>query len=225
MVVEYIAGFFTGIMNSIPEEHRLLASLFIYTFFIAIYSFFIWKFYKFLARREIIQLNLSQYNNSTHPFVEKLLAIVLYILEYLVILPFLVLFWFAILSIFLLLLSESPSVQTILLVSAAIIASTRISAYISEDLSKDLAKILPFTILATFLLNPNFFNVFTWINRFSEISSLFNHVLMFIFFIFIIEFVLRLFYCVVQFFYSEDEVAEATETENSAKDSESEEKS
>ena len=70
-----------------------------------------------------------------------------------IILPFLFLFWFTVFSLFLLLLSESQNAEQILLISAAIIASTRISAYISEDLSKDLAKIFPFTVLALFVLN------------------------------------------------------------------------
>jgi len=202
MVIEFIINFFRGFINSVPENYRILVILFLYTIFIAIYAIFIWKFYKFLASKEVIQLNLNQYNHSQHPALEKLVAVILYTIEYLVILPFLVLFWFGILSLFLLLLSESQDAQQILLISAAIIASTRITAYISEDLSKDIAKILPFTVLAMFILGANFFNLESLFNKMSQIPSLFNNILFFIIFIFGVEFILRGVYSIVEFFYS-----------------------
>jgi hypothetical protein len=204
MVIGYISDFFSGIVNSVPEQYRILMHLGFYTVFIAIYAVFIWKFYKFLASREILSLNLNQYNVSERPGLEKFLAVVFFSVEYLVILPFLVFFWFSILSLFLFLLSEG-SPEQILLVSAAIIASTRITAYIGEDLSKDLAKILPFTVLATFLLNPNFFNTLNIINKFSGIPGLLNNFLIYIVFIFIIEYVLRSIYSIAQLFASEEE--------------------
>jgi len=197
-----ITKFFEGIINSVPEDYRILVNLGFYTFFIAVYAVFIWKFYKFLASREILELNLRQYNRSQHPGLEKFFAITLFSIEYIVILPFLVLFWFTILSLFLLLLSEvSPS--QVLLISAAIIASTRITSYIGEELSKDLAKILPFTVLATFLLNPQFFNALNFVEKFSQIPALFNNIVIFIVFIFGIEFILRGVYSIAQLFASE----------------------
>ncbi|MBT4165873.1 hypothetical protein HOE04_02435 [archaeon] len=208
MILDFISNYIQSIFDSVPEDYKVLISLLLYTIFIALYAIFIWKFYKFLASKEIIQLNLKQYNYSNHPGLEKFFAIGLYTVEYLVILPFLVLFWFAILSLFLLLLSEQGAEQ-VLLVSAAIIASTRITAYVSEDLSKDLAKILPFTVLATFILGENFFDVSNLIAKIVEIPALFNNILMFIVFIFIVEFVLRGFYSIGQFFNSEDNVGES----------------
>jgi hypothetical protein len=209
MVFGYIQDFFIGIINSVPSQYRILINLGFYTIFIAIYAVFIWKFYKFLASREILSLNLKQYNLSARPGLEKFIAIVLFSVEYLVILPFLVFFWFTILALFLLLLSEGNPEQ-VLLVSAAIIASTRITSYIGEDLAKDLAKILPFTVLATFLLNPNFFNTLNIVGKFSQIPSLFNSFLIYIVFIFIIEYVLRSVYSIAQLFDSESSVGNST---------------
>ena len=209
MVFGYIQDFFIGIINSVPSQYRILINLGFYTIFIAIYAVFIWKFYKFLASREILSLNFKQYNLSARPGLEKFIAIVLFSVEYLVILPFLVFFWFTILALFLLLLSEGNPEQ-VLLVSAAIIASTRITSYIGEDLAKDLAKILPFTVLATFLLNPNFFNTLNIVGKFSQIPSLFNSFLIYIVFIFIIEYVLRSVYSIAQLFDSESSVGNST---------------
>jgi len=211
MVLEIITDFFTNFSASVPEEYKIIVSLLFYTFFIVIYAVFIWKFYRFLASREILQLNLKQYNSTSYPGLEKILAIILYTIEYIVILPFLVLFWFTILSLFLLILSEAQSVEQILLVSAAIIASTRIASYIGEDLSKDLAKILPFTILALFILGHSFFNVQTLIDRFSQITTLFNNILIFVIFIFIIELILRGLYSVSLFFDSSSKILSDSE--------------
>jgi len=202
------AGFFQGIVNLFPDDQKVLFSLMVYTLLILTYSIFIWKFYRFLASREIIQLNLSQYNYSNHPYLEKFTAVALYTLEYLIILPFLVLFWFAILSIFLLVLSESQDTSQILLISAAIITSTRITSYINEELSKDIAKILPFTVLAAFILGSNFFDTGNILTKISEIPSLFENILTFLVFIFIVEFVFRGVYSIVQLFRSKDEGVE-----------------
>jgi hypothetical protein len=213
IIFNSILGFFENIFNSVPEDQKILFSLIIYTFLILMYAVFIWKFYKFLARRDIIQLNLRQYEYSVHPGWEKTLAVGLYTLEYLIILPFLVLFWFAIFSIFLLVLSESQDTQQILMISAAIISSTRITSYISEELSKDVAKILPFTVLAAFILGSSFFNSSSLFDKFAEIPNLFTHILIFLIFIFIIEFLFRAMFSVVQLVLSKDsdEIGDAPE--------------
>lgn len=152
-----------------------------------------------------MQLNLNQYNHSKYPVLEKILAVVLYVIEYLVILPFLVLFWFAILAIFLLLLSRAGSVEQILIISAAIIAAIRVTSYVSQDLSKDLAKILPFTVLAMFIISADLFDLDLLLSRIVEIPSLFTHIFTFIIFIFAIEFILRIIYLIALFFISEED--------------------
>lgn len=199
-----VVGVLQDTLNVFPDDQKVLFSLIVYTILILMYSIFIWKFYRFLASRDIIQLNLSQYNYSNHPVLEKVAAVGLYALEYLIILPFLVFFWFAILSIFLLVLSESQNTLQILLISAAIIASTRVTSYISEDLSKDLAKILPFTILAAFILGTSFFDSDLVITKISQIPSLFDNIVTFVVFIFIIEFVFRILYSIYQLITSKN---------------------
>jgi len=201
MVIEFIASIFESIINSVPDQYRVLMNLGFYTVFISIYAVFIWKFYKFLASREILSLNLKQYNHSQHPGLEKFFAVLFFSLEYMIILPFLVLFWFTILSLFLLLLSDVEPSQ-VLLIAAAIIASTRITAYIGEDLSKDLAKMFPFAVLAIFLLKPEFFNTLNFITKMGQIPALFSNILFFIIFIFGVEFILRGIYSIAQLFAS-----------------------
>ncbi|MBT3691464.1 hypothetical protein HOD75_04080 [archaeon] len=209
MVIGEIANYFQSMVDSIPAEYKTLVTLSVYTIFIVIYALFIYKFYKFLANKEIIVLNLKQYNYSNFPVLEKFFAVSLYTLEYLIILPFLVLFWFTVLSLFLLLLSKQDAYQ-ILLISAAIIASTRITAYISEDLSKDIAKILPFTVLAMFVLGEDFFNLDSLVGKIIEIPGLFSNIILFVIFIFAIEFILRGISSGSEFFTSSRELSEAS---------------
>jgi len=199
---------YTAFSTQIPPKYMPYVILAFYTLLIAIYSIFIWRFYKFLARRNILNLNLQQYNRTEHPFWNKLLASGFFLLEYVIILPILVFFWFSILSIFLLLLSKAQSVSQILIISAAIVAATRMTAYYSTDLSKDLAKMFPFTVLAVFLLDPDFFSIEKMIIRFSEIPSLINHILGFLIFIFCLEIFMRVLFTVTELFSSgEEEVA------------------
>lgn len=196
--ISFLDRFLQGVSDSVSPEYKIFISLTIHTIFIALYAVFIWKFYKFLASRDILELNLKQYRGASYPGLEKFLAITLYTVEYVIILPFLVVFWFAILSLFILIFSESTSAEQILLISAAIIASTRIAAYIKEELSVELAKILPFTVLAIFILTPDSLKLSSFIDKVNQIPSLFDNIVIFIVFIFIVEFILRGIYSIAQ---------------------------
>ena len=204
MIFENVVGFFQNLVNSIPEEYKLISSLFLYTTLIIVYSVFIWKFYRFMAERDIIKLNLKQYSNTERPELGKFYEVLLSTFEFLIILPFLVLFWFSVFSIFFLLLSENQNAEQILLITAAIIASTRVSAYISESLSKDIAKIFPFTVLVLFLLDPNFFKISSFFDKIIQIPTLFDKILVFVIFIFAVEFTLRVIYSLASLLYSSD---------------------
>ncbi len=204
MVFQTIVNIFQSIIDFISEPYKSLFVILLYTFFIVGYSLFIWKFYRFLSARDVLWLNLGQYNYSTHPILEKIFATILYIVEYMIILPFLVLFWFVILSVFLLLLSKADVQQT-LMISAAVIASIRITSYVSEELSKDVAKILPFTILAIFIISADLFDIERLLKGILEIPSLFSQIFIFVVFIFLVEFILRAIYLVTQFFGSEED--------------------
>lgn len=194
--------FFNNIINfsnSISGDQKIVFNIVIYTLLILVYCIFVWKFYGFLASRDIIKLNLNQYNYSEHPVLEKVAAVILYIIEYLVILPFLIVFWFSIFSILLLVLSKSQNTLQILLISAAIIASIRITSYINEDLSKDIAKILPFTVLAQLILIYDLIDSNTILNKIITIPNLFNNIIIFIIFIFAVEFIFRISYLIYNF--------------------------
>jgi len=191
-ILDFVGG---GVLNLI-----IFASL------ITLYAVFIWKFYKFLARKNIIYFNFNQYNTTKHPLLNKFLHAILFLAEYIIILPILVAIWFTILGLFLIVLSKEQSVQQILLITAAIVSATRITSYISSDLSKDLAKMFPFTMLAIFLLSPDFFSLNELIPRFLEIPDFLHNIFFYLVVIIIIEFILRLGDLVIGLFRSSEKV-------------------
>lgn len=205
-IQEFIFNVREVFSEQVLGDYYLFTVILTYTLLIFIYVIFIWKFYKFLAKRNILELNLIRYNKSQNPNAGKFFASLLFLLEYIIILPFLVFLWFGIFSVFLLVLSENQSVGQILLISASIIAATRLTAYYSVNLAKDVAKLFPFTVLAVFILNPQTFAIDTLISRFTQIPELLNQILVYIVFIFAVEIIMRFFFTIVEFFSSEEDV-------------------
>jgi len=188
-----VSSFYTYFLSLLPGWAQDFIGLFLLVILIVIYAIFIWKFYRFISRKNIITLNLKELNKSKNPVVSKTFGIILYILEYILILPFLIFFWFAIFAIFLIFLTESLSVSAILILSATIIGAIRMTAYYNEDVSKEIAKFLPLTLLAVSMTKPDFFNFERIITHVSQLPQFFNNIIIYLLFIVLIEIVLRLF--------------------------------
>jgi hypothetical protein len=192
-----VSAGFLDIYNSMlllfPTWAQNFINLFLLVLLVVAYSVFIWKLYRFVAKKNLLDLNLNQYNKSEHPTFSKIVASGFYLLEYVVILPFLIFFWFAFFTFFLILLTEGLDVPTILIVSATIIAAIRMTAYYSEDLSRDLAKMLPFTLLALAITKSGFFEFERVISHLSSIPEFFSSIFIYLAFIASLEIILRLF--------------------------------
>lgn len=179
---------------SLPIWARNFINLFLIALMIFLYAIAIWKFYRFIAKKNIFELNLKKYNTASHPVVEKLLAGIFYFVEYLLIMPIIVFIWYAVFTLFFLLLTENIELNKLLIISATIIAAIRFAAYYKEDLAKDLAKLLPFTILGVALTTQ--FSTFGFqkvIAQLAGIPTLLNHIVIYLLFILVVEFMLRVF--------------------------------
>ncbi len=214
-----IVGPYTSFLTSLPESQRLIFNVFVYVILIALYSIFVYEFYRLLARKNILRLNLSKYNTSTHPSLKKLFAALLFLVEYVIILPIFVFFWFTVLSFLLLLLSKDQSLQQILLVAAAIIGAVRVTSYFKEDLSRDLAKMFPFTVLAIFLLSPNFLEFGLVLEKLIQLPDFFHHIFFYLFFVVSFEILIRVIYTVIFLFKRPEEQA-IEEVEEAVKEEE-----
>lgn len=179
--------------------------LLFFTTVIVIYSLFVYYFYKFLSKKNILELNLNQYNQYGNPALAKFVAIVFFFLEYVFILPILTFFWFTILSILILFLAEGIPTGTILLITAAFVASVRITSYFNEKMALELAKIIPITFLAIAITQSGFFNVTALMAKVHDIPMLFDDIVYFLGFIILIEFIMRIAEFIYSFFTDLDE--------------------
>jgi hypothetical protein len=150
---------FLNYVSTLPTLYQKIFTVAIYTLLIFIYSIFIWKVYRLISKKDIISLNLQQYNQVDHPTLNKIIEGILYFIEYVILLPFLILFWYILFSLVLIFFSEIASIEQILLLSAAVVGAIRLLAYYNHEISAELAKLLPFTILAITLLSHKLMDV------------------------------------------------------------------
>lgn len=199
---------YNSFILTLPSWAQHFIALFLLVLLIVAYSIFIWKLYRFVARKNIFELNLNKYNKSEHSVLAKFLASIFYILEYIIVLPFLIFFWFAIFTIFLIFLTENLEIQNLLIIAATIIAAIRMTSYYNENLSKDLAKLLPFTLLAVSVLSPDFFDINRILSHFSRIPEFFNQIIIYLLFIIFLEIILRFFDFIFSLFDLTDTIEE-----------------
>lgn len=189
-----ISSLYKGFLYSLPPKMQIFLNLFLITLVVAVYAVFIWKFYVFISTKDILKLNLKKYNRAKHPIVIKLVAVGLYFLEYLIILPILIFFWLIVFSILLLLISKGLSAKAVVLISAVTIASVRVISYIpkyGETVSSEVAKIIPLTLLAISITNPLFFKLGAMLKELAKFPEVLSGIKSYFFFIFGIELLMR----------------------------------
>ena len=181
-------------LSYLPAWGQQVINLFLLILVVVFYAWFIWKFYRFVANKNIISLNLNKYNTSENPFLSKIMGGFFYLLEYIIILPFLIFFWFVIFTLFLVFLTEGLEIGNIIVISATIVGAIRIISYIpryGENLGKEVAKLLPFTLLAISITKPGFFEVQRIIGEIIKIPVFFQDILIYLLFIIVLEILLR----------------------------------
>jgi len=157
-----------------------LASVFYLAIAIAIYAVIIYKFYRYIATRDCFKPSERKHT--------KLMGF----LKYFFLFPFVAVIYFMGFSLMLLFLSKDISVGVVLSTSFAVILAIRITAYYTEDLSKDLAKMLPFALLGLFLVSPSFFEYQDVIDKVNSFPDFANTAVQFIIFLIIVEWILRI---------------------------------
>ena len=120
---------------------------------IAVYSGFVFMFYRILAKKDLLTLDLSKYADDFGGKVKKYLRSVLFVIQYIVVVPILIAFWTLVLAVILTLLSDSSDHARNALIATSVVGAVRILAYWTEDLSRDVAKMLPFAVLGVYLVS------------------------------------------------------------------------
>ena len=78
----------------------------------------------------------------------------------------------------------------------AIVGAIRVTAYYAADLSKDLAKMLPFTLLGIYLVDTSYLSFNQTLTMIWDIPSYFNILLYYFIFLVLLEVVLRILYTI-----------------------------
>lgn len=154
-------------------------SLFYLAILIAIYSVIIYHFYRYIARRDCFKTGKCKHSKAVG------------FLKYFFLFPFIAVIFFLGFSMMLLFLARDISLDLVLSTSFAIVIAIRITAYYTEDLSKDVAKMLPFALLGIFLVSPSYFLMEDITNKINALPELINIAVRYIVFIIIVEWILR----------------------------------
>jgi len=181
---------------TLPNIKETVFPLLVYTAAMVLYSVIIWHFYRFIATRDIVTLDMRKYENSNHPRIAKFLAANIFAIKFLIVFPLVTFFTFAGFSVLLFFLSQSANTQTILLTSITLVSAIRATAYYSEDLSKDLAKMIPLALLGVFVLDPSFFSIDLAIKRVLQLPYLIPVFATYLSFTVILEVMLKIFHFV-----------------------------
>jgi len=197
---------YNHLFSDLPSWAHNSINIILLVVLVTLFCIFIWKIYTIISKKNILELNLKQYNKASHPALEKFLGALLYFVEYIIIFPFFVFFWFLVFTFFLILLTKGLGVQTVLMISAIIIIVIRATAYYKEELSRDLAKLLPLTLLAVAITEKGFFNFEDIFGRFAQLPLFFENILGYLALIIFIEIILRTFDFIFSLFGLEDEI-------------------
>jgi len=165
-----------------------------------IYTIFVFNFYKLMSKRDIIKLDLHQKYGGMHGEVEKYFLVpALYILEYIIFYPIISLFWFSVISIILIALSKSVEIGVILIIAISLVTAIRAAAFYKEELAKDLAKILPLTLLAIFLVDIGTFSFSELVLRIQQAVGMWDIILYSLLFLIGIEIIFRIITRIIKF--------------------------
>lgn len=182
---------FFSISFDLDHALELLSDVTVYVLGMTVYAVFVFKFYRFLATQDMFELDMSRYEQSGHKWIRKSNQVFFYIVKYIIVFPVFAFFWFGVLTIILAFLSKEQTFNETLLVALATVSAIRVTAYYNEDLSKDVAKILPFAVLAVFLIDASFFSIGESLDILREAEAHSENIVYYLAFLVLLEFVLR----------------------------------
>jgi hypothetical protein len=169
---------------SIEEILKGNLSVFIWLFsiiiMIAIYSVIIYHFYRYIARRDCFKPSERVHSGAVG------------FLKYTFLYPFIAMLFFLGFSMILIFLTNETEIITVLYTAFVLVLAIRITAYYTEDLSKDVAKMLPFAILGIFLVDSSYFSIDSVMERINSLPGFVNQIIQFLTLIILIEWILRI---------------------------------
>ncbi len=152
MAVDALVPVLTALGLSQQQAATVWQPLILHVIGMAIYAVFVFELYHFISRKNIFELDLSEYASGKEKW-ENAMKVVRHFVKYLVIFPILPIIWFVVFTVLLAIMSGGRTVESLLVVSMAVVSTIRIGAYYDERLAEDLAKMLPLALLGIFLVD------------------------------------------------------------------------
>lgn len=191
IIISSLYSFASLLPTSVDYFYSNAYTLLFITLSITAYAILIYQFYHFLSRRDVFGIKKVQ-PFQTETILSTIWNGIQAIIHYGGIFPFFVFIWFAGFSVLLSLIAKNLAPEQLLLVSVTFVGAIRITAYFTEDLSKDLAKLIPLVLLSVALVEPGFFSQILFEEKIKAISQLLPQSLSFLVFIVVLEWVLRI---------------------------------
>jgi hypothetical protein len=181
MELEEISGLLAelSLKDILIGDTSALVSVVYFILMISLYSIIIWHFYRFLSRRDCFS-----FHHSFHPRIINML-------KYMFCFPFVAFIFFIGLSFMLLFITKDYDISILLTTAFAYVAAVRIVSYYSEDLARDLSKMLPLAILALVIVDPAYFSFADIILKIVSIPLFFALCIKYILYIVLMEWILR----------------------------------
>lgn len=114
------------------------------------FSVFVWFFWRFISRRELI----PSFHNEKESKTKFLAYVVLNVICF----PIIIFVWFSFYSVLIFLLSEDLPFNLVMFSSMALIGAIRIVSYYNEAPAQEIGKTIPYAMLAMFLTSVMLFN-------------------------------------------------------------------
>ena len=83
------------------EVYNILRPLMLFVGGMAVYSIFIFKFYRFLAAKDIFTVDFERHNRARLKTIRKAITGIFYVLKFLIVFPLFAFIWFVVLAILL----------------------------------------------------------------------------------------------------------------------------
>ena len=137
---------------SLADGFQTLRPALIFAGSVAVFGLVIFHLHRFMARRDHFLVTVPGLRRPRRPLLIPLYYL-LYVVRYGLFLPVFVYLWFWVLVGVLAFLYNTKEPEELLLMAMAVLTTIRVTSYYNEDLSRDIAKILPYGLLGIFLVN------------------------------------------------------------------------
>ncbi|KYK21173.1 hypothetical protein AYK24_09525 [Thermoplasmatales archaeon SG8-52-4] len=168
-----------SIEKILSGDLSLFTWLFSIIIMIALYSVIIYHFYRYIARRDCFKASEKKHGKAIG------------ILKYMFVFPVIAMLFFIGFSFILIFLTNTIEISQILYTAFVLVLAIRITAYYTEELSKDVAKMLPFAILGIFLVDSSYFSVESVTERINMLPDYVNLIIQFLLLIIFTEWIFR----------------------------------